>query len=146
MSQHVPTDPLASAVQLIGAGGLGAVLLKLVERMFARADKGDDVAAGLRAEMVRRLERLEGQLNELEAKERTSFQLAIRLEAENRQLRRRYHRLMNYVQELVATIDLHADRLKIPEDERPKFPVWLIDAVDGPTADEPLKPGRETDL
>ena len=128
MSQHAPTDPLASAVQLIGAGGLGAVLLKIVERMFARADKGDDVAAGLRGEMVRRLERLEGQLSDIESKERASFQLAIRLEAENRQLRRRYHALINWIAQ---------------QPSLPNPPSWLYEPVDGPTADESSRPSGE---
>lgn len=128
MSQHVPTDPLASAVQLIGAGGIGAVLLKIVERMFARADKSDDVAAGLRGEMVRRLERLEGQINDLEASERTSFQLATRLEAENRLLRRRYHALINWIAQ---------------QPSLPTPPSWLYEPVDGPTADESSRPGGE---
>ncbi|MGE3267163.1 MAG: hypothetical protein AB7P40_00350 [Chloroflexota bacterium] len=121
MSDQLQPDPLASAAQLIGGAGIGAVLLKVVERMFARADKGDDVAAGLRGEMVRRLETLEKQMGELEAKERSSFQLAIRLEAENRQLRRRYHALLNWIQ---------------AEPSLPQPPAWLYEPVEGPTADE----------
>ncbi len=124
MSDQLPPDPITSAVQLIGAGGIGAVLLKIVERMFARADKGDDVAAGLRAEMVRRLETLERQYAELESRERASYRMSTELRAENRQLRRRYHDLINWI---------------AAQPGLPTPPKWLYEPVDGPTADEGSK-------
>ncbi len=119
MAQQFPSDPVSSAVQLLGAGGLGAIALKVIERLFARADKGDDVAHGLRSEMVRRLEVLEKQINELEVKERTSYTLATELRAENRQLRRRYHDLVNWIGSQPGL---------------PTPPKWLYESVDGPTA------------
>lgn len=119
-------DWLTSAAQLLGAGTLGAVLLKVVERIFARADRHDDLAVGLRAEMIRRLETLERQYTDLEAKERASYQRAVQLEAENRQLRARWHALMNWFQQ---------------EPSLPQPPGWLYERVPGPTAG-PAEPGE----
>jgi hypothetical protein len=111
----------AQAGALLGVGGLGAILLKLIERIFARADRGDDVAAGLRAEMLRRLETLERQYQTLERRERESYQKAVRLEAENRALRNRYHGLVNWI---------------AAQPGLPTPPPWLYEPVQGPTADE----------
>lgn len=127
MSQQFP-DPVTSAVQLLGAGGVGALLLKIVEKMFARADKGDDVAAGLRREMVARLETLETNFGDLEKRERETFRKLVQFETENRQLRRRYHALINWIAK---------------QDGLPTPPPWLYEAVDGPTADEGSKPPGE---
>lgn len=112
-------DVLAAVAQLLGAGTLGALLLKVVERIFARADKGDDLAVGLRAEMIRRLETLEHQYASLELRERQSYQKAVRLDAENRALRNRYHALVNWI----AT-----------QPGLPTPPQWLYEQVEGPTA------------
>lgn len=114
------TSPwLAQAGALLGVGGLGAIILKLIERIFARVDRGDDVAAGLRAEMVRRIESLERQYSTLERRERESYQKAVQLEAENRALRHRYHGLVNW---LSAQPGL------------PQVPAWLYERIEGPTS------------
>lgn len=126
MSQQFP-DPLTSAAQLLGAGGLGAIALKVVERIFARADRGDDVAAGLRKEMVSRLETLEKNYATLENRERETFRKLVGFETENRQLRRRYHALINWI---------------AAQPGLPTPPPWLYDKVDGPTADEGQQPGK----
>lgn len=104
---------------LLGVGGLGAVLLKVIERLFARADRTDDLAVGLRAEMIRRLESLERQYGSLERRERESYQKAVRLEAENRALRHRHHALLNWIAQQPGL---------------PTPPQWLYERVDGPTA------------
>jgi hypothetical protein len=109
---------LAQAGALLGVGGLGAILLKLIERIFARADRSDDVAAGLRAEMVRRLESLERNYGVLETRERETFRKAVRLESENVQLRRRYHDLVNWIG---------------PQPGMPTPPRWLYERIQGPT-------------
>lgn len=109
---------VGQAGALLGVGGLGAILLKLIERMFARADRGDDVAAGLRAEMVRRLESLERSYAALEARERETFTKAVKLEAENVQLRRRYHSLINWM---------------AMQPGLPTPPSWLQERIQGPT-------------
>lgn len=124
MSDQLPPDPVTSAVQLLGAGGLGAIALKLIERVFARADKSDDVATGLRAEMVRRLETLERQINDLETRERNSYRMATELRAENRQLRRRYHDLINWI----AT-----------QPGLPTPPKWLYEPIEGPTSGKAVR-------
>ena len=138
-----PTTWAGYAAQLVGAGGLGYLLRELVKRWFQRRDHDDIVAAGLRAEMVRRLEALEKNYAALEERERLTFTKAVKLEAENVQLRRRYHRLINYVQEVVGVIDLHAERLGIPPAERPHIPRWITEGVDGPTATPATEPPRE---
>ena len=122
---QLPDQPSSWGAQLgalIGVGGLGAIVLKLIERIFARADRGDDIAAGLRAEMVRRIESLERSYTALEVRERETFTKAVKLESENIQLRRRYHALMNWIQS---------------EPSLPQPPRWLLESVDGPTSTPP---------
>ena len=126
-----PPDWVAQAGALLGVGGLGAILLKLIERIFARADRGDDVAAGLRAEMLRRIETLERQYTQLEKRERESYQKAVRLESEviryrheNIALRNRYHDFIAWVSQQPGL---------------PTPPGWLRERVTGPTEDEALR-------
>lgn len=107
--------------QLLGAGTVGAVALKLVERWFARADTKDALAVGLRSELVARLASLEASLKEIEAREREQYRRVVRLETENRQLRRRYHDLVNWM-------------AAQPGLSQP--PPWLQENVDGPTESE----------
>lgn len=125
MQGAAPPEWLAQIGALLGVGSLGAILLKLIEKMFARADKGDELAIGLRAEMLRRLTALEKSQAELEKRERAAYERSIALEAENRQLRRRFHQ---FVQWLSAQPGL------------PSPPAWLLEAIDGPTADEWRRP------
>jgi hypothetical protein len=118
---QLPETPATWATQigaLLGVGGLGAILLKVIERLFARADRTDDLAVGLRAEMVRRLESLERSQSDLERRERETFRKAVRLEAENVQLRRRYHDLINWI---------------AMQPDLPQPPKWLFEVIDGPT-------------
>lgn len=117
------------AAQLLGAGGLGFLLRELLKRGFQHAERRDDVAAGLRAEMVRRIESLEKNYTALEGRERETFRKAVKLEAENIQLRRRYHDLVNWI----AT-----------QPGLPTPPKWLYERVEGPTErDAAPKPRKE---
>jgi uncharacterized protein (UPF0335 family) len=125
-----PSSWAGYAVQLVGAGGVGYLLREIVKRVFARADKQDDVAAGLRGEMVRRLERLEKNYAALEEREREWFQRATTLEAENRSLRQRYHALINWI----------AQQPSLPDP-----PSWLYERVPGPTEDQSGQRRRATD-
>jgi hypothetical protein len=68
--------------------------------------------------MVRRLESLERTQSELERRERETFRKAVRLEAENVQLRRRYHDLINWI---------------AIQPDLPQPPKWLFEVIDGPT-------------
>lgn len=113
-----PSTWAGYAVQLLGAGGLGFLLRELVKRWFGRMDRGDDVAAGLRAEMIRRIESLEKSYATLESRERETFRRAVKLEAENVQLRRRYHDLINWISQ---------------QPDLPTPPQWLYERVEGPT-------------
>lgn len=116
------SDLMTSVAQLLGAGTVGAVLLKVVERVFARVDRRDDVAAGLRSEMVKRLETLERQYAALEGREREWYERSVRLEAENRALRQRYHALVNWMAQQPGL---------------PTPPPWLYERIEGPTEREP---------
>ena len=115
MAANLPDGWAGHAAQLAGAVGAGGIALKVLEKMFARADKRDDLEVGLRAEMLRRLAALEKSQAELEKRERAAYERSIALEAENRQLRRRFHQ---FVQWLAAQPDL------------PSPPVWLIEQID----------------
>jgi uncharacterized protein YecE (DUF72 family) len=118
--QFDPPNWLSQLGALVTAGGGSVVVVKLIEKAFQRADKQDDVAAGLRGELVRRLEVLEKHQAELEAREREWFQRATNLEAENRGLRQRYHALINWLSE---------------QPNLPTPPKWLYQPVEGPTAE-----------
>ena len=127
------TDPstwAGYAAQLLGAGALGVLLRELVKRIFDRADKGDDVAAGLRGEMVRRIESLERNYSRLEISERETFRRAVKLEGENRQLRERWHALMNWFAQ---------------HPELPQPPPWLNERISGPTERRHDSPSAESD-
>lgn len=108
--------------QLLGAGGVGYLIREIVKRWYDRADRADDVAAGLRAEMVRRIEALERNYAELERREREYYQRSVQLEAENRTLRHRWHALMNWL---------------AAQPELPTPPSWLYERVEGPTSGPP---------
>lgn len=124
-----PTTWAGYAAQLLGAGGLGFLLREVVKRGFDRIKDRDDVAAGLRAEMVRRIESLEKNYAGLETRERETFRRAVKLEAENVQLRRRYHDLINWI---------------AAQPNLPTPPSWLYERVEGPTErDASPKPKRE---
>lgn len=132
---------LGDLVKLLAGGGAMAVALRIVERIFARADKRDDVATGLRAEMIRRLEAYEKEHKELRAERDQYYRSSIQYEteskqyeAENLRLRERYHEIRNWIQ-------LH------PQLDPP---TWLFERVGGPTEGKQAKglprehPGTET--
>jgi hypothetical protein len=116
-------DSLTALAQLLGTGTVAAILLKLIERFFARADTRDTLAVGLRAEMIRRLETLEQQVGEqdarLEAMRQENTRLLIRVgqaEIRERWVRNRYHRLVNWMQS---------------EPSFPQPPAYLLEDVPG---------------
>lgn len=111
-------DAAVSLAQLLGAGTLGAVLLEIVKRIFARADTRDQLAIGLRTELVNRLATLEHQCAEIEQRERDYYRRVVRLEAENHHLRQRYRDLVLWLQS---------------RPELPTPPPWLTEPVSGPT-------------
>lgn len=107
MSQFDPTPPdwVAQVGSLVGAGAIGMLLRELIKRLFARADKRDDLAVGLRTSILDRLDKLETSNAEkdraLEEMRRENTDLQVRLsqaEANERWVRNRYHRLMNWMQ------------------------------------------------
>lgn len=132
-------DFWTSLGQLLGAGTVGAILLKVVERLFARADKQDDLAVGLRSEMVARLAKLEARTDELDARLEASrrdnqrlFEENSRLRSENGQLRQRYHGLMNLLQRLVDRDAVYREKLGLPP-EAIDIPSWAYQRIPGPT-------------
>ena len=90
---------------LVTAGGGSVVMVKLIEKAFARADKRDDLAVGLRTSILERLAAVEQayreQGRELEAMRVENTRLEVRLaRAETREqwTRNRYHRLASWLQ------------------------------------------------
>ena len=105
--------------------------------------------ATLRQEIAELQERMDRRVNDLEttlaAKDRQLLARErdnMRLEMENRELRGRYHRQVQYVQEVVGTIELTLARLGVPPDQRPTIPRWIHEEVDGPTAAKPPRVSR----
>jgi hypothetical protein len=127
---------------LLTALGAGALLARIVDGVFGRANKKDDLAVGLRSEMVSRLADQERRLNEMDEKLEASRQQNntliaqnARLEAENEALRERYHGLRNIMQILLDRDRTYRERLGLPPDEI-DLPAWLYQRVPGPTARE----------
>ena len=132
-------DNWSAIIQLFGAGTLGAVLLKVVERVFMRADKKDDLATGLRIEMVDRIKKLENRTDTLESRLDTARRENQRLFAENAELRsentglrNRYHGVLQVVQQLVDRDTIYREKLGLPA-EVVDIPTWVYQRLPGPT-------------
>lgn len=117
-------DVVRVLVSMLGAGSFGAIMLRLIDRMFRRVDRGDDIAIGLRVEMRKRLHEQDVRLHNLESIERECYRAKTRLEAENRLVRQRFSGLVTWV----------------VDDAGLKPPEWVYDVVSGPTSDEPGRP------
>jgi hypothetical protein len=138
--------------QLVTALGGAVVVRELIKQVFARAKDGDENArlarADLRVQMAdlsERMNTLQKRLDEREEAYRQLFAVNADLRAENVALRGRYHRLLNWSQEIVGTLDLYAERLNIPEHERLRIPRWIDETVPGPTEDQSGQRRRATD-
>lgn len=125
---------------LLGAGTVGLLLREALKLMFARADKNDDNQTVKRgelreqiAELVGRVDTLQGRLDAANERTETLREQVREYRTENTLLRDRYHRLLSYVQVLINRIDVYAERLDIPEQDRPNIPPWIADPVPGPT-------------
>lgn len=136
--------------QLVTALGGAVVVREVIKQVFARANKGDENAVLARADLrtqvaalVERVDTLQSRLDAREESYRQLFAVNADLRAENIALRGRYHRLLNWSQEIVGTLDLYAERLNIPEHERLRIPRWIDETVQGPTAREGLQPPTE---
>ena len=138
---------LQSALTLLGVGGVGAALLKLVERIFARADKREDDAVKFRSELRAEIRDLNERNDLLTARldvaqERNHVLQAALTEsrAESIALRNRYHRLKGYVSEALLIQEQYANRLGIAQHERLRIPAWVDETIPGPTASAALPP------
>jgi hypothetical protein len=116
------------AVQLVGAGGIGLLLREIVKQIFARANKGDDNAVLVRADLRQQVAALITRVDTLDARVEAERQRAnllfaenAELKAENRGLRDRYHRLLSWLQGIESL---------------PALPPYLTGSVEGPTARE----------
>ena len=105
-------------VKILASGGVMAIALRIVERMFARADKRDDVATGLRTDMMRRLEEQNNELEQIRLDRDSLYRRGVLLESENLRLRGRYHDFMNWWSS---------------QPNMPPAPPWLYEPVPGPT-------------
>lgn len=126
---------------LIGAGGLSVIVVKLVEKVFARDDRQAADRASVSSELrqdIRELkadvERLEERLDASRERERALFEQCAQLRAENTALRGRYHELRSVMQIVVSTNELYHRQLGLPEHDLPKLPDWVYQPVEGPTA------------
>lgn len=124
-------------VQLIGAGGVGLLLREIVKQVFARANKGDDNAVLARADLRQQVATLITRVDTLDTRVEAERQRAnllfaenAELRAENRGLRDRYHRLINWIAQQPGL---------------PTPPPWLYEGVPGPTQrDATPKPPEST--
>lgn len=130
---------------LIGAGGVGMIVLEIIKRAYARADKKSDDEAGARRElrenMLEDIKRLSDRVDKLEAEVEVSREREVKLtvtnaelSSENVRLRNRYHQLLDYLQILIPQLDLYAEQLGVPDEKRPKLPSWIHQNIDGPTS------------
>lgn len=113
---------------LLGAGTVGLLLREALRLMFARAQQNDQNQTTRRGEWREEVARLTLRVDELTARldatnERANalFAMNAELRAENRALRERYHRFLNWVQ---------------LEPNLPQPPRWLYERVEGPTERE----------
>lgn len=123
---------LAQAGALLGVGGLGAILLKIVERLFKRDDREAADRAAISSELRQDIRSLKAEVRELQAeveaaRQRENHLLArlARTEAREAWSRNRYHRLANWLQS---------------EPGIPGPPAWIFEDIpregDGPGAPE----------
>lgn len=127
------------AGQLITALGGAVVVREIIKQVFGRANKGDDNAviarADLRAQvadLVKRVDTLQARVEERDERINALFAQNAELRAENRGLRDRYHRLINWIAQQPAL---------------PTPPDWLYERAPGPTesTDWPPRRRRTTD-
>ena len=143
-SQIDPNDWGNYATGLLGAGTVGLLLREALRLIFARADRNDDNATVKRAELreqvaalTNRVDLLTSRLDEAREREHVHVAAYARLESENVALRGRYHRVLNYVQEFIGTLDEYAERLGVPQQERLRLPRWIDETIPGPTQPKP---------
>lgn len=147
MSEQFPPSLPDWATQigsLVGAGGVGMILLRLIDKTFGRVDRVDDNAKLLRGELrsqvaglVERIDVLTERLDRAREREGKLFEQCADLRAENRALRGRYHELRQVVQIVVSTNELYHRQLGLPDTELAKLPDWVYQPVDGPTRQSP---------
>lgn len=137
--------------QLITALGGAVVFREIVKQAFGRANKGDDNAvlarADLRtqvAELIERVDTLQDRLDKRDEAYRQLFAENAELRSENKSLRDRHHRGLSYINEIVGMFDIYAERLQIPQHERPRLPRWIDEHVPGPTARDVIPRPPET--
>lgn len=143
MSQF-PNDIPGWAQQLgtlLGAGGVSVVVLKVIEKVFARDDRQavDRVAVttelrGDIRDLKADVQRLEGLLETERGRVNDLISERAELRAENRALRGRYHELRNVMGIVIGTNELYHRQLGLPERDLPKLPDWVYQPVEGPTA------------
>lgn len=137
---------------LVGAGGGSVVVLKIVEKVFARDDRQATDRASISSELRQDIRELKAETHELRGdRDRLAEQCAecraqVReLRAENQGLRDRYHEFRAFAQLLVSTIEVYHRQLGLPESELPDIPEWVYRPVPGPTARQaPPRPPEAT--
>lgn len=146
-----PWDALPGWAQqlgtLVGAGGGSVVVLKLIEKFFARDDRQAIDRTSISTELRQDIRDLKKDIERLETlrdadraardalvTECAELRASLReMRAENLGLRERYHEFRGFVGVLVGTIEIYHTKLGLPENERIEVPDWVYRTVPGPT-------------
>jgi predicted nuclease with TOPRIM domain len=136
-----PPSWLSQLGALVTAGGGSVVVVKLIERAFARDDRQANDRTAISAELRQDLRDLKAEVRELRddrdklADECADLRAQLReMRVENIGLRERYHEFSSFAGVLVGTIEVYHTRLGLPDSERIKVPEWVYRQVPGPTA------------
>lgn len=136
MSQQ-PWDAMPGWLQqvsgLIGAGGLSVIVLKVVERVFARDDRQAADRVSISSELRQEVRELRADVERQAERNNELVAMNAELRGENLALRSRYHQVLNVVGVLAARDATYRDRLGLPPDEI-NLPAWIYQPVEGPTA------------
>lgn len=131
---------VAQGGSLLGAGAVGAIILRLIDKTFGRAQQQDSNRAQLRGELREQIATLTARVDVLterldSAREANNVLVVqnARLEAENEALRERYHAILNLVQVLIGRDSQYREKLGLPPDDL-NIPDWMYQRVPGPTA------------
>lgn len=157
--QFDPPNWLSQLGALVTAGGGSVVVVKLIEKAFARDDREATDRASISSELRADIRELKAEIDKLnervdeerEAKDKLVQECAeLRAQvreyrAENEGLRTRYHEFSSFAQVLVGTIEIYHDKLGLPESDRIEIPKWVYRPVPGPTSrDAAPKPPEQS--
>jgi hypothetical protein len=134
---------LTQGSSLLGAGAVGAIVLRLIDKFFGRAKEQDSNRAQIRGELREQVATLTVRVDVLTErldKARDANNALVvrnaRLEAENEALRERYHGVLNLVSIMIKRDGEYREKLGLPPDDL-NVPDWIYQRVPGPTSKPP---------